>query len=231
MYSLTWTCKFPSDNDTCYFAHCYPYTYSDLQVRRPVEWIVRFRPECSSSQDYLNEVQNDRFKSQYCKQKILCRTLAGNFVYMLTITSPTTNSTATSYPASSAEHQVKKGVVVTGRVHPGETNASWMMKGLLDFLLGDSADARVEHFHRSWFAPFSSDLFSSCEITSFSKSFRCSIQTEWSSVTIVARYRAEIWTGIIKPSWKMRIPRYGIRERWLKGWKPLFFDEWWTRYL
>lgn len=33
MYSLTWTCKFPNDNDTYYFAHCYPYTYSDLQVK------------------------------------------------------------------------------------------------------------------------------------------------------------------------------------------------------
>lgn len=32
LYSLTWTCKFPNDNDTYYFAHCYPYTYSDLQV-------------------------------------------------------------------------------------------------------------------------------------------------------------------------------------------------------
>lgn len=32
LYSLTWTCKFPNNNDTYYFAHCYPYTYSDLQV-------------------------------------------------------------------------------------------------------------------------------------------------------------------------------------------------------
>lgn len=32
LYSLTWTCKFPNANDTYYFAHCYPYTYSDLQV-------------------------------------------------------------------------------------------------------------------------------------------------------------------------------------------------------
>ncbi|CAF3587047.1 unnamed protein product [Rotaria sordida] len=123
MYSLTWTCKFPNDNDTYYFAHCYPYTYSDLQ-------------------DYLNDIQSDHIKSQYCKQKVLCRTLAGNSVYLLTITSPTTTINPTNVSTSS-EQQMKKGVVVTARVHPGETNASWMMKGLLDFLLSDSADAQL----------------------------------------------------------------------------------------
>jgi hypothetical protein len=32
LFSLTWTCKFANENDTYYFAHCYPYTYSNLQV-------------------------------------------------------------------------------------------------------------------------------------------------------------------------------------------------------
>ena len=31
-YSLTWTFSFPRARDTVYFAHCYPYSYSDLQV-------------------------------------------------------------------------------------------------------------------------------------------------------------------------------------------------------
>lgn len=30
----------------------------------------------------------------------------------------------------------------TARVHPGETNASWMMKGVMDFLTGTSDEAR-----------------------------------------------------------------------------------------
>ena len=60
---------------------------------------------------------------------------------MLTITSPPTIQI--NNISKPIENQIKKGVVLTARVHPGESNASWMMKGLLDFLLGDSADAKV----------------------------------------------------------------------------------------
>ena len=33
--------------------------------------------------------------------------------------------------------------MLSARVHPGETNSSWVMKGLLDYLTGQSPDAKV----------------------------------------------------------------------------------------
>ncbi|XP_051875848.1 cytosolic carboxypeptidase 2-like [Pristis pectinata] len=114
-YSLTWTFQFPHDSDTCYFAHCYPYSYSDLQ-------------------DYLIDVATDPVKSKFCKIRVLCRSLAGNMVYLLTVTNPSKSPEVVAG---------KRAVVLTARVHPGESNSSWMMKGFLDHLLGDSADASL----------------------------------------------------------------------------------------
>ncbi|XP_067090443.1 cytosolic carboxypeptidase 2-like [Osmerus mordax] len=115
-YSLAWTFFFPYDQDTCYFAHCYPYTYSNL-------WT------------YLSEIERDPRRSSFCKVRTLCRSLAGNLVPVLTVTNPSkkVEKDGTNKPA----------VVLTARIHPGETNSSWVMKGILNFLLGDSPDATV----------------------------------------------------------------------------------------
>ena len=43
----------------------------------------------------------------------------------------------------SASDEKKLGVVISGRVHPGETNASWLMKGLVDFLTSNTHVAEV----------------------------------------------------------------------------------------
>ncbi|XP_047676108.1 cytosolic carboxypeptidase 2 isoform X1 [Tachysurus fulvidraco] len=115
LYSLTWTLEFPYENDTCYLAHCYPYTYSDLQ-------------------HYLQGVASDPARAMYCKVRVLCRSLAGNSVYVLTITAPC---------GTWEERRNRQAVVVTARVHPGETNSSWMMQGFLEFLLGKSPDAHL----------------------------------------------------------------------------------------
>nr|XP_051698198.1 cytosolic carboxypeptidase 2 [Oryctolagus cuniculus] len=114
-YCLTWTVQFPHDQDTCFFAHFYPYTYTDLQC-------------------YLLSVANNPTQSQFCKLRTLCRSLAGNTVYLLTITNPS---------RSPQEAAAKKAVVLSARVHPGESNGSWIMNGFLDFILSDSPDAQL----------------------------------------------------------------------------------------
>ncbi|XP_040601673.1 cytosolic carboxypeptidase 2 isoform X3 [Mesocricetus auratus] len=115
LYCLTWTVQFPHDQDTCFFAHFYPYTYTDLQC-------------------YLLSIANNPIQSQFCKLRALCRSLAGNTVYLLTITNPS---------RTPQEAAAKKAVVLSARVHPGESNGSWIMKGFLDFILSNSPDAQL----------------------------------------------------------------------------------------
>ncbi|XP_055577807.1 cytosolic carboxypeptidase 2 isoform X2 [Falco cherrug] len=110
-FCLSWTVRFPHNDDTCFFAHSYPYTYSDLQR-------------------YLRALASDPMRSQYCTVRALCRSLAGNTVYLLTITSP-------------AGVAAKRVVVLSARAHPGESGSSWAMQGCLDFLLGAHADAQL----------------------------------------------------------------------------------------
>ncbi|XP_045763673.1 cytosolic carboxypeptidase Nna1-like [Maniola jurtina] len=114
-YTLTFNIEFPHTDDAVYIAHCYPYTYSDLQ-------------------EYLSRLQAHPVKSMYSKLRLLCRTLAGNNVYYLTITAPQN--------CNEMEPKKKKAVIITARVHPGESPSSWMMKGFMDYLTGDTNQAR-----------------------------------------------------------------------------------------
>ncbi|XP_066043107.1 cytosolic carboxypeptidase 2 isoform X5 [Chamaea fasciata] len=111
VFRLSWTVRFPHDGDTCFFAAGYPYTYSELQR-------------------YLRALAADPARSRYCTVQALCRSLAGNTVYLLTITSP--GGTAG-----------KRVVVVSARAHPGESGGSWAMRGFLNFLLSPHADAQL----------------------------------------------------------------------------------------
>jgi cytosolic carboxypeptidase protein 2/3 len=53
-----------------YFAHCYPYTYTDLQKD-------------------LRSLYDNRAVKAFCKRRSLCTSLAGNRCELLTITSYT----------------------------------------------------------------------------------------------------------------------------------------------
>ena len=70
-------------------------------------------------------------RSRLFSRHALARTLAGNTLDLLVISDSTLDLVA-----GSPSH--KRALVMTGRVHPGETNASFMMHGIIDFLLGPS---------------------------------------------------------------------------------------------
>ena len=83
----------------------------------------------------MTPTENSKFLHRYVKKLILCKTLAGNPCYKLHITSPQpqkTNKLLTSK---------KKTIILSARVHPGETVSSWMIRGTLMFLTGDSPAA------------------------------------------------------------------------------------------
>lgn len=112
-YSLSFSYTFTSP-DTVYFAHSFPYTYTDLQL-------------------YLEELDNKESISSIFSHRILCETLAGNKLHALTITER----------ASEVKYsRIKSSIILTGRIHPGETNSSYMLHGLINFLLSDAKEAK-----------------------------------------------------------------------------------------
>mmetsp|Transcript_1831 Transcript_1831/g.6502 ORF Transcript_1831/g.6502 Transcript_1831/m.6502 type:complete len:594 (-) Transcript_1831:90-1871(-) len=110
-FTTTWTYTPTEDIETAYWAHCYPYTYSDLQ-------------------DYLTELE--ALNLPFFERDTLCYTLAHNRIDLLTITAPTDNE---------LDMKSRQGVILSARVHPGETTASWTMKGAIDFLVSDDPEA------------------------------------------------------------------------------------------
>ncbi|KAJ3255496.1 Cytosolic carboxypeptidase 1 [Boothiomyces macroporosus] len=111
--TLVMAITFKTPNDTCYFAYHYPYTYSELQ---------RSLYQLSSYSNFKN----------VCRRALLCRTLGGNDCILLTITDFVNNDVPI---------KDRKYVLLSARVHPGESNSSHMMNGLIQFLLSGDETA------------------------------------------------------------------------------------------
>ncbi|XP_022526344.1 cytosolic carboxypeptidase 1 isoform X1 [Astyanax mexicanus] len=114
-YTMTFTVTFQHKDDVCYFAYHYPYTFSTLKMH-----LQKLRALCTPQ--------------VYYRQEQLCETLGGNGCPLLTIT---------ARPESASSDHVcqfrnRPVVFLSARVHPGETNASWVMKGTLEFLVSSS---------------------------------------------------------------------------------------------
>ena len=115
MYTLQFTHVFENSGDLCYFSYSYPYTYSDLQI-------------------FLKNLKLMKSSVKYMRRNILCKTLAGNICDILTITEPA---------ATLLELKSRAVIIITARVHPGETNSSWIMQGILEFLLSNEPSADI----------------------------------------------------------------------------------------
>ncbi|GMF14986.1 unnamed protein product [Phytophthora lilii] len=115
-YTLTFTLEFWNADDTYLIAHSYPYTLTMHQLH--IDSIL-----CSG-----------RETRQILRHSSLCTTLSGRNCDLLTIS---------DFSVAPQELSARKAVFITSRVHPGESQASWMMRGVIDFLIGGSAVARA----------------------------------------------------------------------------------------
>ncbi|OHT15537.1 Clan MC, family M14, Zinc carboxypeptidase-like metallopeptidase [Tritrichomonas foetus] len=109
--SLQFQIKFPYNNDEICLCYALPYTYSDL-LKSIEQWEKKAKPG-------------------YFIKDVLCETAGGRPCPLLTITNPD----------SCIPNDKKKCVFLTGRIHPGESNSSYLVHGILDFFLSDDPAA------------------------------------------------------------------------------------------
>ena len=80
---------------------------------------------------------DDQKRSQFVQRAVLCKSLSNNKVDLLTITDRNSSK-------HGVELEKRRGIILSARTHPGETNGSWVMKGILNFLTDpDDPDAQT----------------------------------------------------------------------------------------
>lgn len=129
-YQLSWDYTFEYDDDEVFFAYSLPYSFSmvtnlvqSIQEAQD-QLIVEYKRKQEEEQYHDPTVNENCFK--LVETSSLTASLGGMEVPMITIT---------DFSHTRAEEQRKKVMIITGRVHPGETNASWVVHGLIKFLL------------------------------------------------------------------------------------------------
>lgn len=116
-HTLAFSYTFEHDGDTVFFAYSYPYTYTYLQ-------------------EFLTALKMHPFAGQLVQREVLCKTIGGVDCDIIHVAKP-------SGDGAGEGSQQRPLAVVTGRVHPGESNASWMVHGFLQFLLCRTPEAEA----------------------------------------------------------------------------------------
>ena len=94
---------------------CYPYTYTDCHR-------------------FLDSICLLPHSQTLLRRASLCKTLAGNSLEMLIIT---------NFQSSQDHIAKRKCIILTGRVHPGESNSSYVMEGVIKLLVSNDPTAVV----------------------------------------------------------------------------------------
>lgn len=117
-YVLSFAFRF-STAEPHFFAFCYPYTFTALQA-------------------FLSGLESRPVAAAVWRRQCLCRTVQQRRLDLITVASPRLLALdAGAYDPG--DRSVIPVVFVTARVHPGETPASFVMEGLLEFLVSDEA--------------------------------------------------------------------------------------------
>ncbi|KAL0901365.1 hypothetical protein ABMA27_006642 [Loxostege sticticalis] len=111
--TVTFNIEFPHTNDVCYIAYHFPFTYS-MMLARIWQWSLQLPV------------------GAYLRVEPLCYSLNNNEIPLVTISAEDTPTNPI------VDREI---VFLTARVHPGESNASWVMDGTMGCLLGDSTAA------------------------------------------------------------------------------------------
>ena len=99
---------------------------------RTYAYAYAYAREISVIQVHLEALTDQSQHSNvYLRTDVLYQSICGHDVPLMTVTSRNSD-----IPIAN-----RKIVCLTGRVHPGETNASWVMKGTLDYLVSTEAEA------------------------------------------------------------------------------------------
>jgi hypothetical protein len=112
MYTLSFSHTFSYSNDTVHFAFAPPYPYTRL-----LQFLTSLEDIYDSSKVTL-------------KKDELCKSVGGLSVPKLLITAGRVQG---------SEFSKRKAIFITGRVHPSETTGSWVMEGILRYLVSPEA--------------------------------------------------------------------------------------------
>jgi hypothetical protein len=112
-YCLSFSFEFEYEDDEVYFAHWYPYTYRD-------------------GRDFVNKTCSSK-KGDRVRKTEHCKSLGNNILDLIIIT---------NFESPEEEIAQREAVVVSARVHPGETVSSFIVEGVISFLVSDEPIAK-----------------------------------------------------------------------------------------